>query len=53
MSQIKYAILETSGTISIIPMEPADDDALDRRIALLERKLDILLDRLPGKDDGA
>ena len=53
MSQIKYAVLETSGTISIIPMEPAGEAALGARIGDLERKLEILLDRLQANKDGA
>lgn len=32
MDQIKYAVLETSGGISIIPMEPNIEQMLDRRI---------------------
>lgn len=32
MEQIKYAVLETSGGISIIPMEPKIEEMLDRRI---------------------
>lgn len=40
MEQIKYAVLETSGGISIIPVEPAVEEMLDRRIeAALERRL--------------
>jgi uncharacterized membrane protein YcaP (DUF421 family) len=48
MSQIKYAVLETSGTISIIPMHPDGDGALGERISVLEHKLDALLDRIPA-----
>jgi uncharacterized membrane protein YcaP (DUF421 family) len=55
MSQIKYAVLETSGAISIIPMHPDDDAALGERISVLEHKLDALLDRIPANkgDPGA
>lgn len=53
MSQIKYAVLETSGTISIIPMKPDGEAALGERLSVLERKLDALLDRLPPNQDGA
>lgn len=39
MDQIKYAVLETSGGISIIPMASELDAALDRRIeSVLERR---------------
>ena len=39
LEQIKYAVLETSGGISIIPMEPDIDALLDRRIeAALARR---------------
>lgn len=38
MDQIKYAVLETSGGISIVPMEPDIERLLDRRIeAALKR----------------
>ncbi|WP_334187939.1 DUF421 domain-containing protein [Noviherbaspirillum sp.] len=33
LGQIKYAVLETTGNISIIPMEPDIEALLDRRIA--------------------
>lgn len=39
LEQIKYAILETSGGLSIIPMEPAIDERLDRRIEDSLRRL--------------
>lgn len=39
MAQIKYAVLENSGGISIIPMEPNIEEMLDRRIeAALDRR---------------
>lgn len=39
LDQIKYAVLENSGGISIIPMQPRIDDLLDRRIeAALSRR---------------
>ncbi len=50
MSQIKYAVLETSGMISIIPMAPDSQHELTARIDGLERKLDALLARLPDRD---
>ena len=38
LEQIKYAVLEISGGISIIPMEPAIEQLLDRRVeAALDR----------------
>ncbi|MGN6389066.1 MAG: DUF421 domain-containing protein [Burkholderiaceae bacterium] len=52
MKQVKYAVLETAGSISIIPMESSDEAELGRRIDALDRKLDALLERLPC-DDGA
>lgn len=53
MGQIKYAVLETSGAISIIPCEPPDRDAaLGARIDALERKLDAVLQRLDGPGPG-
>jgi len=40
MSQIKYAVLETSGGISIIPMEPGQDieHLIDRKIEAALRR---------------
>lgn len=40
MAQIKYAVLETSGGISVIPAEPRIEQVLDRRIeAALDRRM--------------
>ncbi len=40
MEQVKYAVLESSGGISIIPMTPNIEELLDRRIEqALERRL--------------
>lgn len=40
MNQIKYAVLETTGNISIIPIEPDIEEILDRKIeAVLKRVL--------------
>ncbi|HYD93815.1 MAG TPA: YetF domain-containing protein [Noviherbaspirillum sp.] len=50
MSQVKYAVLETSGAISIIPQEPDAEEALDSRIRVLDQKLDSVLARLPATD---
>jgi uncharacterized membrane protein YcaP (DUF421 family) len=47
LGQIKYAILETSGGISIIPADPDAGDGLKERIGALDRKVDALLARLP------
>jgi len=47
MEQIKYAVLETSGAISIIPMEPDTEALLDARVRAIEHKLDAVLARLP------
>jgi uncharacterized membrane protein YcaP (DUF421 family) len=39
MSQIKYAVLETSGGISIIPAEQDIEDLLDRKLEALMQRL--------------
>lgn len=39
MSQIKYAVLETTGGISIIPIEPDIEEMLDRRIEAALKRL--------------
>lgn len=52
MDQIKYAVLETSGSISIIPMELDVAEIMDSRIKALDQKLDAVLARLPN-DRGA
>ena len=51
MDQIKYAILETSGAISIIPVQAEPGEPLAGRIDALERKLDAVLGRL-SKPEG-
>jgi len=48
MEQIKYAVLETSGAISIIPMEPDLEEILDARVKAIDVKLDAVLARLPA-----
>lgn len=49
MEQIKYAVLETSGAISIIPMEPDLEEILDARIREIDAKLDAVLARMQGR----
>lgn len=49
MEQIKYAVLETSGAISIIPMEPDLEEILDARVKAIDAKLDAVLARLPDE----
>lgn len=39
MEQIKYAVLETTGSISIIPVEPDIEGMLDRRIEAALKRL--------------
>lgn len=39
MDQIKYAVLENSGGISIIPIEPNVEEMLDRRIEAALRRI--------------
>lgn len=39
MNQIKYAVLEITGAISIIPMEPDIEEMLDRRIEAALKRL--------------
>lgn len=53
LAQIKYAVMETSGSISIIPAESGDDARLAERLDTLERKLDALLARDAGRQPGA
>jgi len=48
MEQIKYAVLETSGAISIIPMEPDIEEILDARVKAIDAKLDAVLARVAG-----
>lgn len=52
MDQIKYAVLETSGAISIIPKGADMESLLDSRINAVDRKLDAVLARL-SNDKGA
>lgn len=47
LEQIKYAVLETSGGISIIPMTPPIEELLDRRI---EQALDRRAQQAPPAD---
>jgi uncharacterized membrane protein YcaP (DUF421 family) len=51
MDEIKYAILETSGAISIIPVQAEPGEPLAGRIDALERKVDAVLGRL-SKPEG-
>lgn len=44
MAQIKYAVLETSGAISIIPMEKNVDTRLQERVEAMDEKLQALID---------
>ena len=46
MSQIKYAVLETSGAISIIADEPDLERLIDARMETVNRKLEEVLQRL-------
>jgi uncharacterized membrane protein YcaP (DUF421 family) len=39
MDQIKYAVLETTGSISIIPIQPDIEEMLDRRIEAALKRL--------------
>jgi len=48
MEQIKYAVLETSGSISIIPFEPDIEGMVDARVRAIDQKLDAVLARLPS-----
>jgi uncharacterized membrane protein YcaP (DUF421 family) len=48
MEQIKYAVLESNGGISIIPMEPNIEEMLDRRI---QAALIRLMKDKPGVND--
>jgi uncharacterized membrane protein YcaP (DUF421 family) len=49
MEQIKYAVLENSGGISIIPMEPDLERLFDRRIEAVLKRLQSGTDDMPGK----
>lgn len=49
MEQIKYAVLENSGGISIIPMDPDIERLLDRRIEAALKRMKPDMDGAPGK----
>lgn len=48
LEQVKYAVMETSGAISIIPMEGGQGAPPGERLDALERKLDTVLARIGG-----
>ncbi|GIZ53931.1 DUF421 domain-containing protein [Noviherbaspirillum aridicola] len=50
LSQIKYAVLETSGAISIIPADGAEGETIGARLDALEEKLDRVLARARRSD---
>ncbi|KFI07503.1 DUF421 domain-containing protein [Massilia sp. BSC265] len=50
LEQVKYAVMETSGAISIIPMDASPEPSAGRLDAL-ERKLDTLLARMTDSPD--
>jgi uncharacterized membrane protein YcaP (DUF421 family) len=51
MEQIKYAVLETSGSISIIPMDADLEEIVDARVKAIDAKLDAVLARLPAASE--
>lgn len=48
LDQIKYAVMETSGAISIVPIDPDQVALPAERLDALERSLDAVLARMAG-----